>query len=367
MRSPRIGAHEKTMKTKMLSDTISTTKELGQLIRQRRKSLGLSIEDAAAWCNVGTRFLFDIENAKPTVEFQKTVMTAARLGIRLHWSEHGQSTPNSPVPDLVLSAPPFDSGHWVASRKAAISAAVKCGIPMPSIDVNSGHAGVMTITVRRGASDRALIAVPLPDTPKREQDGGPNLIAIFREIDLQSARPLPDVMLALKWALFTYLIGDTNVSAADVFMQDDGAGELRIAPFAVPACCPFSIPNTSEYAGLRIGREWPSDWLRVDPWLVLAHSIQVRPRVVFTLMEEMAEIVPSAVHSALSSIYNSPMLRGPAALMSKTAGARAMRMNDLRKAAASQGIAGVPKPAPVPKEVIKDENVPYLGHETTYE
>lgn len=66
---------------------IKTPKDLGFAIRQKRKKDGLSLTDAAALCNVGYRFLSDLENGKPTVRLDKVLQVTQMLGLQLELKE----------------------------------------------------------------------------------------------------------------------------------------------------------------------------------------------------------------------------------------------------------------------------------------
>lgn len=59
--------------------------ELGQYIRQTRKSLGVTQERLALTAGTGPRFISDLENGKPTCELGKvlTVMHTLGVGINL--------------------------------------------------------------------------------------------------------------------------------------------------------------------------------------------------------------------------------------------------------------------------------------------
>ena len=70
---------------------IKTAKDLGLLIRQRRKEMGLSQADLAGICRVGNRFLVELEAGKPTVQFDKSLHVAANLGLELHLRKKGDS------------------------------------------------------------------------------------------------------------------------------------------------------------------------------------------------------------------------------------------------------------------------------------
>ena len=60
-----------------------TTKQLGELVRQRRKSLGLTQIEAAGLCGMGERFLRELEFGKSTVQLGKVLQVLAGLVIAL--------------------------------------------------------------------------------------------------------------------------------------------------------------------------------------------------------------------------------------------------------------------------------------------
>ncbi len=62
---------------------ISDVKNLGQLVRTRRKALGLSQGDLAGVCSVGIRLLSELENGKTTVEFGKVLEVLKGLGLEM--------------------------------------------------------------------------------------------------------------------------------------------------------------------------------------------------------------------------------------------------------------------------------------------
>lgn len=59
----------------------SEAEELGRLIRQRRKALGMRQEDVAFATGVGRRFLIELEAGKPTARLGPALMVARQLGI----------------------------------------------------------------------------------------------------------------------------------------------------------------------------------------------------------------------------------------------------------------------------------------------
>jgi len=62
---------------------IKSVKELGILVKDTRKKLKLSQVELAQLSNLGTRFISDLENGKPTCEIEKVLKVVANLGIKL--------------------------------------------------------------------------------------------------------------------------------------------------------------------------------------------------------------------------------------------------------------------------------------------
>lgn len=56
---------------------------LGGLVRDRRKSLGLTQVEAAGLCGVGERFLRELEHGKSTLEIGRVLRVLGSLGIEL--------------------------------------------------------------------------------------------------------------------------------------------------------------------------------------------------------------------------------------------------------------------------------------------
>ena len=62
---------------------IRSAQELGTLIRSTRERQGLSQKDVAGIGKTGNRVIVDIENGKPTVQFQKILNLLDLLGLQL--------------------------------------------------------------------------------------------------------------------------------------------------------------------------------------------------------------------------------------------------------------------------------------------
>ena len=70
------------MKTNAINPIpVKDPKEIGALVRQARKQVKLKQAEAAAMCGVGTRFLSDLENGKPTLHLGKTLQVVKAFGL----------------------------------------------------------------------------------------------------------------------------------------------------------------------------------------------------------------------------------------------------------------------------------------------
>ena len=59
---------------------VADLKTIGALLRTKRKQMGLTQSVAAGLCNVGTRFISELENGKPTMHFDKVLKVLKRFG-----------------------------------------------------------------------------------------------------------------------------------------------------------------------------------------------------------------------------------------------------------------------------------------------
>ena len=63
--------------------TITTPANIGALVRAKRKQDRLTQAETSALCNVGTRFLSELENGKATLELGKVLQVLSCLGLEL--------------------------------------------------------------------------------------------------------------------------------------------------------------------------------------------------------------------------------------------------------------------------------------------
>lgn len=62
---------------------ITDIKDLANVIVETRKRKGLTQKDVAFACNVGVRYIVDLENGKETCQIGKALKIVNRLGIKL--------------------------------------------------------------------------------------------------------------------------------------------------------------------------------------------------------------------------------------------------------------------------------------------
>lgn len=74
-----MGSRKKTISQK----APTPTDELGRIVREQRKSLGLTQHDLALNSGVGLAFLYQLEHGKPTVRIDKVLAVFRTLGIAI--------------------------------------------------------------------------------------------------------------------------------------------------------------------------------------------------------------------------------------------------------------------------------------------
>ena len=67
-----------------MNTIIKNSKDLGLLIRSRRKQLKVTQRDLALSCGTGLRFIIDLEKGKPTCQTEKAIKVLNSLGVQLN-------------------------------------------------------------------------------------------------------------------------------------------------------------------------------------------------------------------------------------------------------------------------------------------
>lgn len=60
-----------------------TTENIGKLLREVRKKMGVTQEELALASGTGLRFIIDLEKGKPTCQLEKTLFVIQTLGIKI--------------------------------------------------------------------------------------------------------------------------------------------------------------------------------------------------------------------------------------------------------------------------------------------
>jgi transcriptional regulator with XRE-family HTH domain len=79
------------METGMTAFGEDEARAFGQLLRERRKALGLRQEDVVLATGVGRRYLIELEAGKPTARLGPALMIARQLGISFHPFDQSQA------------------------------------------------------------------------------------------------------------------------------------------------------------------------------------------------------------------------------------------------------------------------------------
>ncbi len=62
---------------------VCSAQDIGKLVKAKRKQDGLTQTELAELCQVGTRFLSELENGKPTLHLDKVMLVLHNLGLQI--------------------------------------------------------------------------------------------------------------------------------------------------------------------------------------------------------------------------------------------------------------------------------------------
>jgi len=68
---------------KLLLGNITTVEDLGKIVRDKRKNMGVTQAQLSGIAGVGNRFIVDLENGKETIRLGKALFILSWLGIEL--------------------------------------------------------------------------------------------------------------------------------------------------------------------------------------------------------------------------------------------------------------------------------------------
>lgn len=135
--------------------------------------------------------------------------------------------------------------------------------------------------------DFCQLAGSLPDL-KYEEQGGPSLAAVFGLIRGYSAVPSRDVLTAVDWVIFNYLVGNADAHAKNLAMMPAGKDKFRLAPWYDILCTDFYSRSTTRMA-MRIGGEDRPEWVRAKNWWQFAADTGINPTLLRKRFPELGE------------------------------------------------------------------------------
>lgn len=66
-----------------IGNIVSSAQDIGKLVKVKRKQDGLTQTELAELCQVGTRFLSELENGKPSLHLDKVMLVLQNLGLQV--------------------------------------------------------------------------------------------------------------------------------------------------------------------------------------------------------------------------------------------------------------------------------------------
>lgn len=212
--------------------------------------------------------------------------------------------PKSGSPSSHIIKPPIRDLDGIVENEAfCMMLARKMGLPVPDVRILTGEDTLYLIQrYDRLDADGGLIRVHQEDfcqalgvSPdlKYESEGGPSLKICFTLLKERSTAPAVDIKILLSWVVFNLLIGNADAHAKNLALLFTKEG-LRLAPFYDLLCTAIYEELTDKLA-MKIGGENRPDLLRPSIMDRFAKEIGVRPKMVISAFQTMAEeIVPAS-------------------------------------------------------------------------
>jgi y4mF family transcriptional regulator len=70
---------------------VRSPRDIGELVRQRRKQAGLTLKEAAGMAGVGIRFLSELERGKATLQLGMVLEVLQLFGLEVELRPRGES------------------------------------------------------------------------------------------------------------------------------------------------------------------------------------------------------------------------------------------------------------------------------------
>ena len=144
----------------------------------------------------------------------------------------------------------------------------------------------------------------LPDL-KYEEHGGPSLADVFRLIRHYSAVPSRDILTAVDWVIYNYLVGNADAHAKNLAMMPAGGDKFRMAPWYDILCTNF-YPRSTTRMAMKIGGEDRPDWVRTKNWERFAAETGINPSLLRKRFPEIGRRMLEALPHIASGLAIDP-------------------------------------------------------------
>ena len=131
---------------------------------------------------------------------------------------------------------------------------------------------------------------------KYEAEGGPSLADVASQIRELSTRPAADMLELVRWVIFCAIAGNADGHAKNLSMLY-AASRREIAP-AYDLVCTRAFPKLHRDLAFSIGGQRNPDRVLRANWEQFALDIEVRPRLVFRLVERYVDEADDAFETA---------------------------------------------------------------------
>lgn len=274
---------------------ISTTEHLGSIIRQKRKQGNLTQSKLAALSFVGTRFISDLENGKPTLEIGKVLQVTQTLGLELQIQPAtSQPTtvkaPSEKKPNYRLLTPHILE-QLIQRQETEIPVFKKDNTLFLAL-AGSNYSHVLKTAPKRFKSAvtneifcRQLAkTLELPSPTISILPEYQNTFLIEHQEDNKDISPAEKQKAFLEQTIFNYLIGNSHAEPQKHLL------------------CTTIYPDFSPLLPLKIGGESRYDFVSRDHWIQFAESLRIKPRFVFATLTQLAENILIAMEDVFVTI-----------------------------------------------------------------
>jgi serine/threonine-protein kinase HipA len=137
----------------------------------------------------------------------------------------------------------------------------------------------------------------MPDH-KYENEGGPGFGDCFQLLETKSRQPAADKKALIQWAVFNFLIGNTDAHGKNValLISEDG---VQLAPF-YDLMSTAAYPELSARMAMKIGGEYARDRIFRRHWERFADTASVKANFVFQTIQKMSAMLPRSADELFS-------------------------------------------------------------------